>query len=88
MFVKHAGRGGRYEPAVGHYVKYEKDSAPLAVMRPLFAAPLIRKKAVEAIQSCVGGFSLGFLPRRVQYVCETGYMKVQSALWRPGRLRT
>jgi len=79
---------GRYEGAVGHYVKYEKEFRSA--------------KAYETIIHCRADWESGAwmqfdpasvitkpisLPLRLRYACEIAYYKILSALRRPGRNR-
>jgi hypothetical protein len=78
---------GRYEPAVGHYVKYEKEYRAASAY-----ATIIRSRA-----DWENGAWMQFdptlvaprpdsLPRRLRYACESAYVPILSALKRPRRV--
>jgi hypothetical protein len=79
---------GRYEPAVGHYVKYEKE---FNVARSY--ATIIRSRAdwENGTWRQFDPMSAASWPeplaRRLWYACESAYIRVRSALRRPGRVR-
>jgi hypothetical protein len=79
---------GRYEPAVRHYVKYDKEFRAARSY-----AMIIRSRADwekgewRLFDPALAVSAPVSLLRHVRYVCETGYVKIQSALRRPGRVR-
>jgi hypothetical protein len=78
---------GRYEPAVGHFVKYENEFRAASAY-----ATIIRSRTdwenrawmqfnpASAVSRPVS------LPRRLMYACERAYYEILSALRRPGRV--
>ena len=79
---------GRYEPALRHYVKYDKEFRAARSY-----AMIIRSRADwekgewRLFDPALAVSAPVSLLRHVRYVCETGYVKIQSALRRPGRVR-
>ena len=77
-------RRGRYEPAVGHYVKYEMEYRAASAY-----ATIIRNRA-----DWESGAWKEFVPisrpvsrlHRLRYACEASYFNIRSALRRPGRI--
>ena len=77
-------RRGRYEPAVGHYVKYEKEYHAASAY-----ATIIRSRV-----DWESGAWREFVPvprpvsrlDRLRYACEGSYFSICSALRRPGRI--
>jgi hypothetical protein len=78
---------GRYEPAVGHYVKYEKEFRTASAY-----ATIIRSRAdwesgawmqFDPTSAAVRPISL---LRRIGYACERAYYKIITALRRRGRV--
>ena len=80
-------RKGHYEPAVGHYVKYDGEFRTASAY-----ATIIRSRAdwESGAWMRFDPTSVAFrpvsLPRRFQYACERAYYEIRSALGRPGRV--
>ena len=78
---------GRYEPAVGHVIKYDSEFRNASAY-----APIIRSRAdwenrawAQFDPTSVTSEPLS-LPRRLLYTCDYSYNMVMSGLVRPGRL--
>jgi hypothetical protein len=79
---------GRYEAAVGHYVKYRKEYRSASAY-----ATVIRTRADweargwQQFDPTRAAFAPVPLPRRLRYAWESLYFWIRSALRRPGRVR-
>src|SRR5262249_34591130 len=79
---------GRYEPAVGHYVKYDKEFRAARSYATIIRCRADWEKGEWKLVNPALAVSTPVpLLRRARYVCEAGYVKIQSALRRPGRVR-
>jgi hypothetical protein len=79
---------GHYAPAVGHYVKYEKEFRTASSYATIIRCRADWEKgAWRQFNPALVTSRPDSLLRRLRYTCESGYMNVLSALRRPGRIR-
>ena len=79
---------GRYEPAVGHYIKYDKEFRAARSYATIIRGRADWEKGEwRLFNPALAVFPPVSLLRQFRYVCETGYVKIQSAFRRPGRVR-
>jgi hypothetical protein len=77
---------GHYEPAVGHYVKYETEFRAASAYATIIRSRVDwESRAWMKFDPAMATFCAVSLPRRVRYACERAYYKILSALRQPGR---
>jgi hypothetical protein len=82
---------GRYEPAVGHFVKYQEEFRTAGAYAKIIHSRADWETGVwRQFESNSAARRPDSLPRRLRYACERPYYEtydwIRSALRRPGRL--
>ena len=79
---------GRYEPAVGHFVKYEKEFRAASSYSTIIRCRADwENRAWMQFDPTSAASPRVSVARSIRYACEFACCEILSALWRPGRVR-